>query len=515
MAESPRRRILAHVRLADICCVIGLALNFMWCSLEGHALRFAETAAQFQFPLNPRGFWLMGFCLLALLYLAVPHWLKRWENTLKGIVPLCGAAGTLAFATAPLQSAVPPLALGLAGLAVSGLGYFWFASRCFTLMARARSIMAIAWAIVAAVLLKTFLLPVATDLLDSEAQVVFACAIPILSSLLLWIAQLSLGVTAVFSLARPMRAGRISLPAQRNFILLLILSAFLLATVRRLSFWGTWGETSTFSIAPLWGLPELAIMAACLAAFVWGAFARTASLPVAFRFQPAIVVVVTGLFIAAMAQPAQNVLVSTAVAIIIHVDEACAYLLFWTVVALSLDTLDIPPFRVLGIGGLIYAGSSLIWVAAGSHIADMGGALVTLAAYVGIMALMWYTYRETKISTDESGRHEDGYSPQVPNTDRGREELEDPGSITDSIAERCKVLSERYHLTHREKEVLSLLAQGRTRAYIQEELVLSVSTVKTHISHIYAKLGVHDRQGVMDLVLKKESDDSETSPRAL
>ena len=114
MAESPRRRILAHVRLADICCVIGLALNFMWCSLEGHALRFAETAAQFQFPLNPRGFWLMGFCLLALLYLAVPHWLKRWENTLKGIVPLCGAAGTLAFATAPLQSAVPPLALGLA-----------------------------------------------------------------------------------------------------------------------------------------------------------------------------------------------------------------------------------------------------------------------------------------------------------------------------------------------------------------------------------------------------------------
>lgn len=388
MAESPRRRILAHVRLADICCVIGLALNFMWCSLEGHALRFAETAAQFQFPLNPRGFWLMGFCLLALLYLAVPHWLKRWENTLKGIVPLCGAAGTLAFATAPLQSAVPPLALGLAGLAVSGLGYFWFASRCFTLMARARSIMAIAWAIVAAVLLKTFLLPVATDLLDSEAQVVFACAIPILSSLLLWIAQLSLGVTAVFSLARPMRAGRLSLPAQRNFILLLILSAFLLATVRRLSFWGTWGETSTFSIAPLWGLPELAIMAACLAAFVWGAFARTASLPVAFRFQPAIVVVVTGLFIAAMAQPAQNVLVSTAVAIIIHVDEACAYLLFWTVVALSLDTLDIPPFRVLGIGGLIYAGSSLIWVAAGSHIADMGGALVTLAAYVGIMALM-------------------------------------------------------------------------------------------------------------------------------
>lgn len=50
MAESPRRRILAHVRLADICCVIGLALNFMWCSLEGHALRFAETSRAVPVP---------------------------------------------------------------------------------------------------------------------------------------------------------------------------------------------------------------------------------------------------------------------------------------------------------------------------------------------------------------------------------------------------------------------------------------------------------------------------------
>lgn len=52
MAESPRRRILAHVRLADICCVIGLAPNFMWCSLEGHALRFAETPRSSSSPLT-------------------------------------------------------------------------------------------------------------------------------------------------------------------------------------------------------------------------------------------------------------------------------------------------------------------------------------------------------------------------------------------------------------------------------------------------------------------------------
>ena len=51
-----------------------------------------------------------------------------------------------------------------------------------------------------------------------------------------------------------------------------------------------------------------------------------------------------------------------------------------------------------------------------------------------------------------------------------------------------------------------LLAQGRTRALIQEELVLAENTVKTHIAHIYAKLDVNNRQDMMDLVLGASSD---------
>src|SRR5215210_4484151 len=46
------------------------------------------------------------------------------------------------------------------------------------------------------------------------------------------------------------------------------------------------------------------------------------------------------------------------------------------------------------------------------------------------------------------------------------------------------------HLTRREHEVLRLVAQGRTNQEIARELTLSVSTVKTHVEHIIAKLGV-------------------------
>jgi DNA-binding NarL/FixJ family response regulator len=48
-------------------------------------------------------------------------------------------------------------------------------------------------------------------------------------------------------------------------------------------------------------------------------------------------------------------------------------------------------------------------------------------------------------------------------------------------------------LTPREHEVLRLLAQGQTNREIAKALVVSVGTVKVHVEHIIAKLGVSDR----------------------
>ena len=48
-------------------------------------------------------------------------------------------------------------------------------------------------------------------------------------------------------------------------------------------------------------------------------------------------------------------------------------------------------------------------------------------------------------------------------------------------------------LSPREREVLQLLAQGRTNREIAQNLTVSVSTVKIHVEHILAKLGVSDR----------------------
>jgi DNA-binding CsgD family transcriptional regulator len=49
-------------------------------------------------------------------------------------------------------------------------------------------------------------------------------------------------------------------------------------------------------------------------------------------------------------------------------------------------------------------------------------------------------------------------------------------------------------LTRREREILALLAQGLSGPEIAEQLTLGLSSVKSHIQHLYGKLGANSKR---------------------
>ena len=75
-------------------------------------------------------------------------------------------------------------------------------------------------------------------------------------------------------------------------------------------------------------------------------------------------------------------------------------------------------------------------------------------------------------------------------------------------------MTEVDQLTVRERDVLALIARGRSNKRIALELGISEKTVKTHVGHLLAKLGVSDRtQAALLAVEQGLVDQDQKGPR--
>ena len=68
--------------------------------------------------------------------------------------------------------------------------------------------------------------------------------------------------------------------------------------------------------------------------------------------------------------------------------------------------------------------------------------------------------------------------------------------------EAIRKVAQKYHLTSRETDVLELWGMGHTSNYIEQQLYIAKSTVKTHLTHIYQKTGAESKEDLLQLIDK-------------
>jgi len=75
--------------------------------------------------------------------------------------------------------------------------------------------------------------------------------------------------------------------------------------------------------------------------------------------------------------------------------------------------------------------------------------------------------------------------------------------LPDYLAQRLAEQSSMLTLSHREVEVLRLVAQGKANKEIASLLALSNETVKTHLTHIMRKLGASDLAHAVTIAMEE------------
>lgn len=475
----------------------------------GHTLGFLSSAAGMDAWVNPRLFFLAGILVCTAAFIAAPRMFKHAEGMLRFVLPLLSAFGTACFGMSFHQTFFDPGMLAVGGLFVAGIGYFWLAARYILLLARTQGYGCVVGSIAGGLVVKLPILLVLSAFASPAVQVVVAIAMPVATALLFetacavardradLIAQ-EAGAPPLFEAAEgasapetarrrtvfgvpvaPRTDENVSAAERRTMFVLLAIAAVVLAVIRSVSYLGMWGDTNANISTALPWLTAMVVPAVCVAVFAYAVLARLADIALPIRFQPALLLILVGLFVVAIqANPTGASL--GFLTVVIQIDELFAHLLFWVVVVTALDVLDVPPYRVMGMAGAIYATASIAWVLLLGHAAIVDTLLVMLATYAFVVVALcavWFVPSRSDVRVEE-----------------------DAAPLAQTVSDTCLELARRYALSPRETEVFVLLAQGRTRAFIQDELVLSGSTVKTHVSHIYVKMGVHDRQEMMDLI---------------
>lgn len=212
----------------------------------------------------------------------------------------------------------------------------------------------------------------------------------------------------------------------------------------------------------------------------------------------------------------------------VNIAYVCFIMMVWCLCAHVSNRSGLSPVRVFGLGrGASALGTTLGWLVGSQLISQQSqnpSIVVVVSAFM-VLALLVVSMlvfndriigsvlrnagkgaeepREGAAAAGEGsgGDAGDGAAPTASSvSDADDEPEEGQAHRTGAFTKRCLAVSSTYGLSHRERDVLFLLAKGRTISFIADDLGVSFNTAKSHIRHVYVKTGVHTRQELLSLV---------------
>ena len=173
--------------------------------------------------------------------------------------------------------------------------------------------------------------------------------------------------------------------------------------------------------------------------------------------------------------------------VLISIAQTLVVMLFWTMLADVAHHSRTSPYVIFGSGWIAYSLPFAVGVVCGqmAGLHGLGSSVLILLAYLLTLAAV-FALNEGNFSQRRIFADLDVPAPEQ--------------SMFARIDEGCETLGREFGLTAREVEVLQLLCKGRSKSYIAESLFISENTVRSHSKHIYAKLDVHSKQEILDLM---------------
>lgn len=411
--------------------------------------------------------------------IALPRALRRADGVLAWVFPALGVLATFFYAWPQRMIPSCPELAYTVGLTVSGFVYGWLVARFYLMMVLRTDFAGCVAATVLCLASKEILLSLLSTIPSQDVQTCVAAAMPVLMVVLYAVAVRISAMGFQLPEAAPAAAR-----TRSTFVYAVIL-ALLLAVIRGFSRLGMWGTPAPGALGV--GVSGITTLLSVCAIVVFAVFALV--LPAGrgtARFRPAMLVLLACLFPIAV----QTYVGADAVPyVFLQIEELLAHLTFWSVTCVLMCESGDETLRIPGVSLIVYSVTSAVLVLLMSR--------ATMLAFVFALLVVYLIFAAS------SGRaSQELVEPAAPGVSYNSEVKGTAGvaTLTDAMSQTCDAFAVAYGLSPRETQILPMVAEGRSRAYICDRLGLSDSTVKTHISHIYSKCSVAGRQGLVELI---------------